>query len=139
MLDKMWFWLAIFLIITLVVLWLKREEVKKQVKMSLSLKTIGQSWTGKLLKSIGVVALTFACTIAAIAFGVEEKTMVTVAAFLILTELAVIWKPKKYAKESAEDNKSKDDAVVQENKQVTLARRFGRWIGKKQESKDDRK
>ena len=50
----------------------------------------------KLIKSIGVIALTFGCVYAVIYWTGEKgvKSATTIGAFLILTELIVIWGPK---------------------------------------------
>jgi hypothetical protein len=60
-----------------------------------SKKTIDTNVLGKLLKSLGLLILIFTCCVVSIALGINEKTATTIAGFLILTGVGLIWKPKK--------------------------------------------
>jgi uncharacterized membrane protein YvbJ len=49
----------------------------------------------KIIISIGVVLLIFACTILAIVFTKNENLFIKIAAFSILASIGAIWKPQK--------------------------------------------
>jgi len=75
-----------------------REEVKKQLNLCFSLRTIRQSWIGKLLKTIIIIAFTLGCCEFFIIYlndGKGEEIITVVGALTILTELKVIWGNKK--------------------------------------------
>jgi hypothetical protein len=60
-----------------------------------SKKTIGTSVVGKIFASIGLAILIFCCTVVVMFFGAKEDLMIKIAAFLILTEIAAVWRPQK--------------------------------------------
>jgi uncharacterized membrane protein YvbJ len=74
---------------------IEREQIPEQQKESSTSKQQG-SLLKKIVKSIGVVLLTFACTILAIALTGKdnEQMFIKIAAFSILVSIGVIWKPK---------------------------------------------
>jgi len=73
---------------------IKREQIPEQQKESSTSKR-EESLLKKLVKSIGVVVLTFACTMVAIALIGNERIFITIAGFEILVSLGAIWKSKK--------------------------------------------
>jgi hypothetical protein len=79
---------------------IEREQIPEQQKESSTSKQQGSLPT-KILKSIVVVLLIFACLILAIALTGEdnEQMFVKIAAFLILVSIGVIWKSKKLTNE----------------------------------------
>jgi len=80
-----------------------------------------------VVKSIGVIAYTLMFTAIALYLmcGKAEKTIITITAFLILSELAIIWNPQKTT-----GHKVSINSACQENKKVSVSRWLGRLIGK---------
>jgi len=138
MLGKMWdeeltimiFWFGIAFASFFFIVLLKRKEVKKDLKMAGSLKTFWNSAIGKLLKSTGLILLTFFCTLLAIYFGAKEDTMIKIAAFIILMELGLIWRPTRSCSKR-ESQKTKGNSVSFKNNRPYLSRRIGRFVGEK--------
>jgi uncharacterized membrane protein YfcA len=96
------FWFSIFLITVLIIAWIKREEVKKQIKLASSLKTIGSSVVGKIVETIGVIFITLFFTFVAIGFGAKLETASKIAAVLILIEVGAVWRPRKSNKDDGQ-------------------------------------
>jgi hypothetical protein len=116
--------LAIIMIIMIMIAWLKKE----QFMMAFSKYTFWRSWAGKTLKSLGVIVFTILCIVMIpAAFGAKYDTSIKIAAFLILTEIAYIWKPGKFS--LAERTRKADENVDLRSKyKQPLAYRFGKWI-----------
>jgi hypothetical protein len=124
------FYFLVFAIIMMVIAWLKRNIVKEQFRMALSKDTFWGSWAGKILKSLGIIVFTILCVVVIpTSLGAKEDTSIKIAAFLILTEVAYIWRPGKCSLDETTSKTAENTDLHSKYKtKRPLTYRFGKWI-----------